>query len=979
VRVVKAMDTDVAAFALLKELSGNIDAEVRFDRLSRAIYATDASIYQIVPDGVIIPRSVDAVQDTIRASGRHGVPITARGAGTGLAGGAVNRGIQLDCSKYLRRILHVDPAARIAIVEPGVVLDELNENVKQHGLHFAPDVATSSRATIGGMIANNSCGARSVMYGRTVDHVKAVQVVLSDGSICNWGEPNSPAQLARNDRFASDLAGRCESMLADVRDTLAEEIAARFPNVLRSNGGYALDRLKQDRGRINAETLICGSEGTLGVVTGAVLGLTPLPKCRGLVVAHFIELLDALGATPLVLEHKPAAVELLDKLLVDAARKSPAMADRIRVVQGDPRGVLIIELFDEEPASLERRLRAVADDLRSKGMGYAWPIISDAAGQSAVWDVRKAGLGLLMSRPGERQPYDFVDDTAVDPGRLRDYIARFMQILKEEDAEECSYYAHASVGCLHVKPVLNLRRRGDVQKMYRVADRISSLAVEFSGAVTGEHGDGLVRSVWLESVYGAKIVGAFGRIKSTFDPQNIFNPGKIVNPLSMTDNLRWLPVEEIAPHGKASHADTSLDFSTHGGMLGLADMCSGVGQCRQKLVGVMCPSYIATLDERHTTRARANALRLALDRPGLLNGLEDPALEQAMDLCISCKACKAECPTGVDMAKLKAEWQHQVYKSRRAPLRSRLISRSADFCEAASHWPGLANLFSQSPMVRSLLDRTLGIDARIPLPKFAMQTFRAWFAQHRSPGSDSKVVYFVDTWTNHFAPQVGIALVRVLEKLGHEVIVAPNVCCGRPAISKGLLDEAKRLAERNVTILTAYAEAGLPIIGTEPSCILTFIDEFPQLVRSPAARKIAQAAMLVDTFLAREIDAHQLGTHEMTPNHGLLMHGHCHQKALVGTADSMRILGVFCGGNVQEIKGGCCGMAGSFGHEREHYDVAKAIGEDRVLPAIRQRGDAQIAVTGFSCRHQIEHHTGSGPRHVIEHIADSFLCTDQHV
>jgi|CXWL01.1.fsa_nt_gi FAD/FMN-containing dehydrogenase/Fe-S oxidoreductase len=972
-RVVNVMDANAAA-GLLHELSDGTDAEVRSDRLSRAIYATDASIYQIVPDGVVIPRSVEAVQDAVRACGRHGVPITARGAGTGLAGGAVNRGIQLDCSKYLRRILHVDADARLAVVEPGVVLDELNERVKPLGLHFAPDVATSSRATIGGMIANNSCGARSVMFGRTVDHLLALQVVLSDGSVCNWGEQDRAVLLSRNDRFDSDLGSRCETTLTQVCETLADEIAARFPKVLRSNGGYALDRLKHDRGRINTETIICGSEGTLGIVVGAVLKLTPLPKCRGLVVAHFADLLDALAATPIILEHKPAAVELLDRLLIDAARKNSALADRIGIVQGQPGGVLIIELFDDDSEELGRRLRAVADELRSRSMGYAWPIISDSAGQSAVWDVRKAGLGLLMSRPGERQPYDFVDDTAVDPRRLRDYIARFMQVLKEEDAEECSYYAHASVGCLHVKPILNLRDRADVKKMHRVADRICSLAIEFNGTMTGEHGDGLVRSVWLEKLYGPRIVGAFKEIKAAFDPQNILNPGKIVNPLAMTDNLRWLPVDEHSAISKAGA--TTLDFSAHGGMLGLADMCSGVGQCRQKLVGVMCPSYLATLDEKHTTRARANALRMALDRPGLLSGIDDPALEEAMDLCISCKACKAECPTGVDMARLKAEWQHQVYRRRRVPLRSRLIARSAELCDRASHWPGLTNRLARSGLVRALLDRTIGVDRRVPLPRFASQTFRAWFAEHRSPGRARKVVYFVDTWTNYFTPQVGIAAVGVLEKLGFEVIVPPHVCCGRPAISKGMLDKAKRLAERNAAILAEYAEAGLPIVGTEPSCILTFIDEFPQLVRTPAARKIAQSAMLLDTFIARQIEADPSIAVARTGSRGLLLHGHCHQKALVGTADSMRILRAFCGQNIAEINGGCCGMAGSFGHESEHYEVAKAIGEDRVFPAVRRRGQADIAVTGFSCRHQIEHHTGSGPRHVIEHIADSLPCME---
>ncbi len=1033
----------------MDELRRAIRGEVREDRLTRALYATDASIYEIVPDGVIFPRSVEDVQTAVRICAEHRLPVTARGAGTGLAGGAVNRGLQLDCSRYLNRVLHIDPVARTAVVEPGVVLDELNAALASHGLHFAPDVATSSRATIGGMIANNSCGAHSVMYGRTVDHVVALDLVLADGSRQTWGATSKrrnvetsrsqniesskhqnagrPKRRNAETSVRSDLEGgpqsgfpfgdhialgvQCEVVLRRIADEYSSEIVARFPKVIRRNGGYALDRLRvEPDGGVNVETLICGSEGTLAIVVGAVLNLVPLPKHRGLVVAHFNDLLDALTATSISLEHNPAAVELLDKLILDAARDNPVMRRRRWLIEGDPQGVLIIELHDEDAERLAQRLGAAASDLKARGMGYAWPILTDPVEQDDIWYIRKSGLGLLMSRPGDRQTYDFVEDTAVDPARLRDYIARFIQVLDEEGVTEASYYAHASVGCLHVKPVLNLKSVGDIRKMHRIADRISSLALEFGGTMTGEHGDGILRSCWLEKMYGPRIIEAFRKVKAVFDPHNILNPGKIVDPLPMLENFRYGPAYQ------AADPLTVLDFSAHGGMAGLAEMCSGVGQCRQRLVGTMCPSYMATGDERHTTRARANALRMALSNRNLLDGLEDPALSEVMDLCLSCKACKSECPTGVDMARLKAEWQHHHHQHTGAPLRSRLIEHTALLCRWASRAAPLANAIGQNRWVRSMLDRWLDIDRRVPPPRLAEQTFRNWLKQRRrqtpslAPRNGSgvpeapnsafhiphtafdtiqvppRVAYFIDTWTNYFTPDVGIATVRVLEALGYEVIIPPQVCCGRPAISKGLLDYARSQAQRCVEVLAPIAEQGIPILGTEPSCILTFTDELPQLVRTPEARRIANHAMMLETFLARDLvslshRARNFATESKPdssachiPHSAILYHSHCHQKALVGADDAIAVLRSVFGDLVSETNSGCCGMAGSFGHEKEHYEVAAAIGEQRLFPTIRKQPAASIAVSGFSCRQQIEHHTGAAPRHLVELLADRLVA-----
>ncbi len=953
------------AASALSEIANAIDGEVRTDRLSRALYSTDASIYEMMPDGVVFPKTVEDVEATVRICAKLGVPVTPRGAGTGLAGGAVNHGIQLDCSRYLDRIGEVDVANKSVRVEPGVVLDELNAMLRPHGLQFAPDVATSSRANIGGMIANNSCGAHSVSSGRTCDHIECLDVVLSDGSLVQWGI--GAAQVDNG------LAFECEQILRTVAKEEADEIKARFPKVFRRNGGYALDRISREGGRVNAETLICGSEGTLGVVVGATLKLIDLPKHKGLVVAHFEDLLPSLSATPIILEHNPAAVELIDRLIVGAAMNNPGMVSKRAWIKGDPAAVLICEMYDDDARRLEERLVVLSEDLEARTDGYAFPVMNSPGDQANVWDVRKAGLGLLMSKPGDDQSYAFVEDTAVDPAKLRDYIDDFMKILNEEGVEQAGCYAHASVGCLHVRPVLNLKQADNVARMYRVADRISSLALKYGGTMTGEHGDGIVRSCWLAKMYGPRITAAMKRIKQTFDPKGILNPGKIVDPLPMTENLRY------GANFESQSPKTTLDFSEHGGMAGLAGMCSGVGQCRQRLVGSMCPSYMATGDETHTTRARANALRIALSNRDMLDGLSDPALDEVFDLCLSCKACKTECPTGTDIAKLKSEWQSAKHRREGVPRRSRFIADSVGLAKWGSRFAPLSNWIIRSAPVRRFLEKRYGFDRRIPPPRFVRQTFRHWFEGHRNASSESKkngqqcVVLFVDTWTNHHTPQVGMAAVKVLESLGYRVLCPETSCCGRPMISKGLLAEAQLLASKNVDSLANFAHQGIPILGVEPSCVSALTDELPQLVRNKAANRIASSAMMLESFVAKliEDEPDRLRFREGAIE-SIRYHGHCHQKALYGTEDAIAALQTVCG-DATEINSGCCGMAGSFGHEVEHYDVAQAVGEQRLFPAIRESGDASIAVSGFSCRCQIRHHTDAKPRHVVEYLADAIL------
>jgi len=945
-------------------LRSRVRGDVRFDRLSRTLYATDASIYEIIPAGVVCPKDADDVVASVEICGARDESIIARGAATGLAGGAVGAGVQLDLSRHLRGVRDLDVEHRTVRVEPGVVLDELNAQLAPHGLMFAPDVATSSRATIGGMIANNACGARSVRYGRTVDHVRSLTVVSADAQVVT---------LHRDPDAARDAhARRLEDGLGAIRDAAYPEIERRFPKLLRSNGGYGLDRLGPPGTPADATKILCGSEGTLGIVVDATLSLEPLPAHRAVVLLTFQDLLDALGATPAILTHRPSAVELIDDLILQAGRRNATLARACSFIPGDPGGMMAVEFMGDDAEGVLNAVEALAMDGDVIGRAVHVVKLLGAEAQVALWNLRKSGLGLLMSQPGDEQAYAFIEDTVVEPRRLQEYIARLRGILDREGVR-AGCYAHASVGCLHVRPVLNLKTDTGVATMKRIAETVFDLALEFRGTISGEHGDGIVRSSWLEKMYGERLIQAFREVKALFDPYGRLNPGKIVDPLPMTDNLRY------GGGFAKSEVKTTLDFSLHDGPAGLAGMCSGVGQCRQTLTGTMCPSYVATLDERHTTRARANALRVALSNRGLLSGLGDDALDEVMDLCVSCKACKSECPTGVDMARLKSEFRSARNLRDGAPRRARLIADAPAYLARAARFPQLVNLVSQSRVARHLFERRYGLDARVPPPKLAGRSFRDWYKQHRrvrrpdagSLGSRGAVIYFVDTWTNYITPTVGIAAVSLLEAAGFDVHCPKAYCCGRPAISQGLLSEARQLARWNIVGLASSLDADVPILFTEPSCWSAFVDEYPQLVPAPLARRVAARSHLLDSFLRRVLeDAPDALTFQPreTP---LLLHVHCHQRALAGADGLTSLLRDTLGDGVCELDAGCCGMAGAFGHEHEHYDVAKAIGEHRLFPRVRAREDGDVAVTGFSCRHQITHHTDARPRHAIEYLVEA--------
>ena len=973
---------------LTRHLAAAVRGEVRFDEISRVLYSTDASIYQILPLGVVIPRDADDVAATLRVCAEEGVPVLPRGAGTSLAGQAIGRAVVIDCSKYMDRILAIDPAAGVARVQPGVVQDHLNAALAPYRLRLGPDTATSNRATLGGMIGNNSAGARSIVYGKMVDHVVGLQVLLWDGSELTTGPLDDAALDAR--RQAPSREGELYRTVLEVLEVHAEEIDRRYPRLLRRVAGYNLPELRARP--FNLSRLLVGSEGTLGVVTEATVRVVPRPQHAVVGVVHFRDLLEALEATQLLLPHGPSAVELLDRHVLEMTRAQLEYARRMTFVQGDPAALLVVEFSGDDADELRARLDAAQRALQQAGAGYAVVRAEDPAAQDNIWQVRKAGQGLLQGVKGERKPIAFVEDTAVPPERLAPYIRRVQAILARHGVQ-AAIYAHASVGCLHVRPYLNLKDAADVATMRAIAEEVGALVLEFGGAFSGEHGDGLVRSWFLERYYGPTLYGAFRRLKQAFDPHGLLNPGKIVDAPPMTEHLRY------GPSYRTLALPTRFDWSRDGGLAGAVEMCSGVGACRKTTEGTMCPSYMVTREERHSTRGRANLLRAVLSGVLPPEDLTGPRLYEALDLCLECKGCKAECPANVDLAKLKYEFLNRYHATHGVPLRARLFADIHRLSRAGAALAPLSTWVAQAAPTRWVLERVVGIDRRRPLPPFARPTFDAWW-RRRTPrhaggngatGARPPVVLFADTFLRFHCPEVGRAAVQVLEHLGYAVHVPPVVCCGRPMISKGLLDRAATQIRENVRRLLPYARAGVPIVGCEPSCLLTFRDEAPELVTDEDTRAVAQGALLIDEFLFRHVQARGWtapgatrtepgpvagGAVPRTPAavaggapRKVLLHGHCHQKALVGLHAAAGVLRA-AGCQVDVVDAGCCGMAGSFGFEREHYDLSLAIGERRLLPAVRrQPADVEVVAMGVSCRQQIVHGTGRRARHLVEVLA----------
>ena len=946
-------------------IAAGIEGEVRLDALARTLYSTDASIYEIVPAGVVLPRSVDDVSHTIRTAGERGVPVLPRGGGTSLAGQTVGEGLQIDFSRHMNRILEVDAEARWARVQPGVVLDELNAAVAPHGLQFGPDVSTSSRANLGGMIGNNSCGSHSIIHGRTVDHVLELGVVLSDGSTATLG-PLASSELEERSRRPG-IEGGAYREVRRVVDDYAAEIEERFPKVMRRVSGYNLDALTAPEAPFDLSKIVVGSEGTLCAVVEAKVRLVERPLCSVVVACHFEDLVEAMEANLHAVDTAPAASELMDRVLMDQTRGQLSYQSRRGFLQGDPEALLCVEYYGESQADLRDRCEDLEARLRGAGLGYACVRAFTPEEQKDIWDLRKAGLGLLMGLKGDAKPTAGVEDTSVPVEHLPEYIARVQSLMAEQGVAQATYYGHASVGVIHIRPVLDLKARDGIATLRALEERMSDWVLEYGGAMSAEHGDGLARSEWIEKMFGPRLPRAFARVKAAFDPDGVLNPGKIVDPPPMDANLRYgngYPEVQEA---------TWFRYDEAGGFQQAVEMCSGVGQCRKKLVGTMCPSYMATLEEQHSTRGRANALRAALSGR-LPGGLESDHLYEAMDLCLECKACKSECPSSVDMAKLKYEFLARYHQRHGYPLRSHLFARIDRLNRWMAPISRLANPLMHARPSRWLMDRLLGIDRRRRMPALASPTFSRWF-RGRSPtggGSRGTVVFYNDTFTEYNDPQVGRAAVNLLESAGFDVVLPRRrLCCGRPLISKGFLREAKGRAAANLQALAEYSDRGWPVVAVEPSCASTYRDDYLDLAEdADAARSVAGNLFLLDEFLVGHTEGGS--TLDFTDlKRRILLHGHCHQKALGNTKDTLELLAAPPGYQVEEIPSGCCGMAGSFGYEREHYDVSLEVGRERLFEVVSGDPRAEIAAAGTSCRHQIADATGRKARHWAEVLTEA--------
>jgi FAD/FMN-containing dehydrogenase/Fe-S oxidoreductase len=962
--------------ALRRDLQGAIEGDVRFDAISRALYSTDASVYQIQPLGVVVAKSRDDVVQAVGICARHRCPVTMRGGGTSQAGQAIGSGLVIDTSKYFNRILEVNPAERWARVEPGVVLDQLNAALRPHDLRFAPDISTASRATVGGMMANNSAGARSVLYGKTIDHVLEQQVVLSDGSLAHF----RPLERCELDEICArdSLEGACYREVRQTVRASLDEIERRYQKVLRRVGGYNLDALvaacaPDGAAPFNMAKLIVGSEGTLAVVLEAKLALVPLPRAKAVLAIQFGDLLEALAATPAILAHHPSAIEVMDRFILDHTKQSAALERLKRTfIDGDPGALLCVEIYADTKDELTPRLDAIERDLTARRLGYRYHRALDPAAQGAIWSLREAALGLSMAMKGDAKSLSFVEDTAVAPEKLRDYIDAFLQMIRRHGTD-AGVYAHASVGCLHVRPVVNMKTEAGLRQFEAIASASADLVLEYGGALSGEHGDGLVRSCFMERMFGPVLYEAFRHIKQTFDPHGLLNPGKIVDAPPLTANLRY------GPGYRSLQPVTFFDYSEHGGLPGAVEMCSGLGACRKTLEGTMCPSYMATREEAHSTRGRANVLRLAMSGRLGEAGLGDEGVRQVLDLCLECRACKAECPVGVDVARFKSEFLADYWRRHGTPIRAHLLGHVHSMSRWGSRFAPLSNAIARNALVRALNEQVIGIDRRRTPPAWTSRSFAKTFGKHRRrsaaapPGrTDRTVALFNDTFTNYYSPAIGMAGLQVLEIAGLDVELAPVACCGRPLISQGLLAAARRQAASSVDGLYPLAERGVPIVFFEPSCLSAIREDVPSLLRGDVqrrAQRVADRAVLFEELLEREWEAGRVRLDLGDGPPQILLHGHCHQKAMGRLAPAKALLGRIPGATVVDLDAGCCGMAGAFGYAREHFDVSRAIGERRLLPAARTLRDGAVLVaSGTSCRHQVADFTGVRALHAAELI-----------
>ena len=959
--------TNSSHSALARQLQRELQGEVLFDAFSRGRYSTDASIYQIQPIGVVVPANELDVQRALQIAVDAGVPILPRGGGTSQTGQTVGEALVIDTSKYLKQVLEFDAENRTVCVQPGLVLDQLNRFLKPHGLFFPVDVSTANRATIGGMSGNNSCGARSIRYGNMVHNVRAIDALLADGTVAHFNSSGSNQQIDEENPSYRELVQKMRAL----GETEAAEIGQRFPKLLRRVGGYNIDALTAEAP--NMAHLLVGSEGTLAFFQRIHLDLQAIPAHRVLGVCHFPSFYQAMDNTQHIVELRPTAVELVDRTMIDLARDIPMYAATVeRFVRGEPEALLLVEFAGDDQAQQRKSLQQLVELMGSLGLPGAVVEVTDAAFQQAIWEVRKAGLNIMMSMKGDGKPVSFIEDCAVELKDLADYTERLTEVFHKHGTTG-TWYAHASVGCLHVRPILNMKDESGAKKMRAIAEETMAMVREYKGSHSGEHGDGLARSEFHEAMFGKRMVSAFEKVKDSFDPAGVFNPGKIVRAPRMDDRqlFRYAPDYTIQP------VKTTLDWSAWGGFNGAVEMCNNNGACRKADVNVMCPSYRITGDEQHLTRGRANTLRLAISGQLGTDALVSDDMYETMALCISCKGCKRECPTGVDMARMKIEFLHHYYQRHRLPLRDRLIAFLPRYAPWASHLGLLLNLRDQIPGLARLSEVLLGFSSQRRLPRWRRDRSQAQReVTDALPDRQDKreVVLLVDTFNTCFEPENARAALAVLNAAGYYVQCPLPVgqgrplCCGRTFLNGGMVEHARVEMQRVLETLKPFVERGVSIIGLEPSCLLTLRDELPSLMPGPEAAALADNAFLLEEFLTKEHSNGrlQLALKPLVAKHALL-HGHCHQKAFACMSAVHQVLSLVPELEVEAIESSCCGMAGAFGYDANHYDISIKMGEQSLFPAVRAAERSSLIIAdGTSCRQQIHNGTGRQALHVAQ-------------
>ena len=970
-----------------ERLSAKLDGDLYQSGPWKIMYATDASAYRSIPAAVVRPKNVNDISELINFAKETGASLIPRAAGTSLAGQVVGDGIVVDISKHFTRILELNVNEHWVRVEPGVVLDELNLYLQPHGLFFAPETSTSNRCMIGGMIGNNACGAHSLLYGSTRDHTVSIKGFLSDGSLVEFSSLNE-------DEFNSKCQGTSleNSIYRQIREVLGDPVKSKSirddypdPRVERRNTGYALDMLlrqapfTKEGVPFNFSGLVAGSEGTLMFITEAKLNLEPLPpKVKGLICAHFNTLAESFLANLIILKHNPGAIELIDKVILDCTKENITQSKNRFFIQGDPGAVLVIEFARAAIEEIEELRTKIIKDLQNAGLGYHFPLIV-GPDINKVWALRKAGLGLLSNLPGDAKPVSVIEDTAVYPEYLPQYIADFNVMLKSHGLN-CVYHAHIATGELHLRPVLNLKDPKDVGLFRIVATETAKLVKKYKGSLSGEHGDGRLRGEFIPLVIGEENMEILRRIKETWDPLNIFNPGKIVHTPPMDSSLRYepgAPVKEI---------ETIFDFSSSGSYLQMAEKCNGSGDCRKSelIGGTMCPSFMASRNENTTTRARANILREYITQSAKKNPFDSREIYDVLDLCLSCKGCKSECPSNVDMAKLKAEFLQHWYDLHGIPLRSRLIAYITSINSLGALAPPIFNFFISNKFSSGIFKGITGFAQARSIPRLAKTTLKHWAKKNLKklndnlPLTNREVNLFVDEFTNYNDTEIGIAAIKLLNKLGYRVSLPVHGESGRTYVSKGLIRTAKKIANRNLESLKDKVSVEKPLLGIEPSAILSFRDEYPDLAEpqlKETSARLAKCAFMIDEFLSSEMEMGKITVDLFTNEPALIkLHGHCQQKAIASTESTKKMLSFPINYKVEEIPSGCCGMAGSFGYEKEHYDLSMKVGELVLFPAVRKTDVSTIiAAPGTSCRHQIKDGTDRKALHPIEVLYNALL------